>query len=515
MNKKPLLVVFLTVFIDLVGFGMIIPLSPYLAQNFGASPLQVGLLMAIYSGAQFLFSPFWGHLSDRVGRRPVILISLLGAGLSHLSFGLAESLWILFLVRGLAGVFGANISTAMAAVADITDEKNRSKGMGLVGAAFGLGFVLGPAMGGFLSKYGFSAPAFGAAAICLTNAVFAFFVLPETRITNKGDQVLPKNTLSRFKRLKKHFQRKDVSILLVCSFALSVALANMEASLFLLVKDRLGWGLEPASYGFAYVGIMMAFTQGFLIRKLLPVFGEVQLIKFGAVSFGLGMLTVGLSYRVEMMALGMTALALGSGLFNPSVLGLVSLKSSKDEQGEVMGVMQSLAAIARILGPPVGGFLYGVVGSSSPFLLATALAVLVWLAVFWKLKSGSGVGPSDPAKIDLGNVLLIGRFQIENVLRNPTPVMFISFLDDTELENLKKHPGWASAAWIFARAQALKLDEFRARTSQAKFDRSYPIVLMCRFGDQSKAVVGDLDREGFLNVFAIRGGAHGLLDSAD
>jgi MFS transporter, DHA1 family, tetracycline resistance protein len=379
MNRNPLLVIFLTVFIDLVGFGMIIPLSPFLATNFGADAFQVGLLMAVYSGAQFLFAPLWGQISDRFGRRPVILVSLVGAGLAHILFGLASSLWLLFLARGLAGLCGANISTAMAYIADVTDEKDRSKGMGLVGAAFGLGFVLGPAIGGFFSRFGFSVPAFVAAGICLANAALAFFVLPESlppeRRGKGGVQ-----QIGRFARIQKHFRNPQVSALLAGAFLLSFALSNMEASLFLLVKDRFGWGLDKASFGFAYVGIVMAFTQGFLIRKLLPRFGEESLMLGGSLLFAVGMFTVGVGPAVIWAALGMTALAVGNGLFNPSVQGRVSVLTSPQEQGEVMGVLQSLSALARIFGPPLGGLLYDHSGMSSPFLLATVLAcVVAWI----------------------------------------------------------------------------------------------------------------------------------------
>src|SRR6185312_15700921 len=191
MKDKRLLIIFLTVFIDLVGFGIIIPMNPYLAEAFGASPFQVGLLMSVYSLMQFIFSPFWGQLSDRVGRRPVILISLLGGAASHLGFAFATSFWALVLARSLAGLFGGNLSAARAYIADITPEKDRSKGMGLIGAAFGIGFILGPLIGyvfgrvgvhlGTLPPLGESFPALIAAFICFSNFLFAYFALPESR----------------------------------------------------------------------------------------------------------------------------------------------------------------------------------------------------------------------------------------------------------------------------------------------------------------------------------------------
>jgi multidrug resistance protein len=377
MKKNPLIVIFITVFIDLVGFGMIIPLSPYLAQRFGADALQVGLLMASYSAFQFLFSPFWGRLSDRIGRRPVLLISLLGASLAHSLFAFADTLWVLYLARSLAGLFGANISTAMAYIADVTNEKDRSKGMGLIGAAFGLGFVLGPTLGGLLAGVSDSAPAFGASIICFANFLLATLVLPES-LTNKS-QV--RERVSRFFTLILHLRSRDVGLLLIAGFAMNFSMANMEASLFLLMKDRFSWDMQTASFAFAYVGVMIAFTQGFLVRKLIPKFGEQKLLFIGPILFSTGMLLIGVAPSVLVMAAAMTTLALGSGLFNPSLLGTISVRSDRTRQGEVMGVSQSMAALARIFGPPAGGYFYKSVSMGAPFFFASMVGLYGFLLI--------------------------------------------------------------------------------------------------------------------------------------
>lgn len=510
MKNKPLLIVFLTVFIDLVGFGMIIPLSPFLAQKFGADPLQVGLLMAVYSGAQFLFSPVWGQISDRIGRRPVILISVFGAGLAHLSFGLATELWILFAARTFAGMFGANISTAMAAIADVTEKADRSKGMGVVGAAFGLGFVLGPALGGFFAEYGFAAPAYGAAGICFANFILAYFIFPETlKAENfqRADQ--KKAKISRFSRIKRHFDRSEIAPLMIFSFLVAFSLANMEASLFLFVQDKFGWGLRTASFGFAYVGIMMAFTQGYLVRKLLPRFKESKLIFSGAGLFGIGMFLVGISGDIWVLAIGMTLLSIGNGLFNPSVLGLVSQRSAADSQGEVMGVMQSLSALARIFGPPCGGFLYGSVGPSSPFLLASVLSGSV---LFWLL---SKAGTTKTPIVKITDFLSIGRFQIENILRNSAHTMFVDLQTKAELDSLQSMQGWPQAAWIFKRAESMTKGDLVLRLARPEVDKTAPVVVICHRGGDSRELVGDLETQGFINVYAVSGGALGLLSDSD
>jgi len=382
MSKKPLAVIFLTVFIDLVGFGIIIPLNPYLAREFGATPLHVGLLMAIYSALQFLFSPFWGQVSDRIGRRPVLLLSLFGTSLAHAFFFTSTSLLGLFVARALAGFFSANISTAMAYIADVSENKDRSKSMGLIGAAFGLGFVLGPALGGVVAHWGESLPALAASAICMANFIFAVFVLRESLPPEKRSLQVRK---SRIKSILEKVRRPVAGPLLLAYFSYSFAMANMEASLFLLVKDRFLLSMAQASYGFAYVGVCMAITQGLLIRRLLPVWGERGLLFSGFILFTVAMFLTAVSPNLWVLALAMTVMAVGGGFINPSVHGTLSNLAGPHEQGEVLGVSQSLAALARIIGPPVGGFLYMSLAFSAPFVFA-GLTALVGFFVITKIR---------------------------------------------------------------------------------------------------------------------------------
>lgn len=386
MKDKRLLIIFLTVFIDLVGFGIIIPMNPYLAEAFGASPLQVGLLMSVYSLMQFIFSPLWGQLSDRIGRRPVILISLLGASAAHLFFAFAPSFWALVLARALAGLFGGNLSTAMAYIADITPEKDRSKGMGLIGAAFGLGFILGPSMGGIfadigkslgsLPPFGQSFPAVVASMICLANFLFALKSLPESR----HGTVAARQYGLRFRRIFQALGKPVLNVLILLLFLNTFALAHVEATLFLYVQDRFQWSLSQASFGFAYIGVIMVITQGYLIRKYMPKFGERKMLFagliFSAVGFGLS----SMASEVWVLGIGVTALGLGNGLANPSLNGSISLLSGKDEQGNNLGVSQSLSSLARILGPPTGGLLYQRISPSSPFA-AAALIMIVGMVI--------------------------------------------------------------------------------------------------------------------------------------
>lgn len=391
MKDKRLIIIFVTVFIDLVGFGIIIPLNPYLSAAFGASPLEVGLLMSVYSLMQFIFSPVWGQLSDRHGRRPVILISLLGAAAAHLAFAFSTTLTGLIVARALAGLFGGNISAAMAYIADITAEKDRSKGMGMIGAAFGLGFICGPFIGGVFAEVGRSlgsAPPLGesfpaviAAAICFLNFLSACKFLPESRVA--GTKTSEERGF-RFRRIANALSTPVLGGLILLVFLNTFAMAHIEASLFLYVQDLYQWSLTKASFGFAYIGVIMVFTQGYLIRKMMPKYGERRLLFVGLI---LSMISYAMIASTSMLgltglAIAVTILGLGNGMVNPALNGAVSLASSADRQGNNLGVSQSLSSLARILGPPAGGALYMHQGAWSPFAAAAALCAVAGLTAF-------------------------------------------------------------------------------------------------------------------------------------
>lgn len=388
-SRSPLIVIFLTVFIDLVGFGIVIPLSPYLAREYNATPTEIGFLMAIYSVMQFLFSPVWGGLSDRIGRRPVILVSLFGGVLSYTLFAFADSLWLLFVARALAGLFGGNISTAHAYIADVTSESERSKGMGLIGAAFGLGFIFGPLLGGLLGALGqklgsqpplgMSFSALGAAILCLANFCFAYFVLRESLPEDVRGRVRPKRR--RFNEIWNQLRRPMVGSLIWVFFLSGLAMAQMESMLFPYVADEFNWGLRTASYGFAYVGVLMVFTQGYLIRKWMPKFGEPILLSVGLLLFSLSLFGIAFSHSVGLLGVTMTILALGNGLMRPPNLGLISLLTPPEEQGTAMGVTNSIASLGRIIGPILGGVLYEKLNRNAPFLFAGILAAIAFAMV--------------------------------------------------------------------------------------------------------------------------------------
>ncbi|MCB0357054.1 MAG: MFS transporter, partial [Bdellovibrionales bacterium] len=348
------------------------------------------LLMTIYSLLQFTFAPYWGQLSDKIGRRPVILLSLLGASIAHLLFAFGSSLWGLFLARGLAGFFGGNISTAMAYIADVTESKNRSKGMALIGVAFGLGFVLGPVIGGFAGQWGLkigilppfgeSFPALVAALICFTNFVLAIFWLKESLTEKLKGEALKRP--SRIQRIIAYFQRPVLNAVLLTYFLNTLGMANMEASLFLYLRDKFQWSMTDASWGFAYVGMVMVVVQGTFIRRFVPKFGEVNLLITGLLLAAVGMFGIGLSPNIPVLAIAVTFMAIGSSLINPTSTGTMSLLSDSSEQGAVMGTGQSLSALGRVVGPALGGWVYRDIGWGVPFFVASLL-ILVGFVAIW------------------------------------------------------------------------------------------------------------------------------------
>lgn len=407
LKNSPLVVIFLTVFIDLVGFGIIIPTMPFIAKNFGANAKEIGLLMAVYSFMQFVFSPFWGSLSDRIGRRPVILVSLIGSAASFFLFAFSNSLALLFVARGLAGAFGGNISTAHAYISDVTLPSERSKGMGMIGAAFGLGFVFGPMLGGLLGMIGESlgsAPplglsfsALGVGFICLFNFCFAWFKLKES-LPHEA-RAKTSNRPQRLKSILQQMKRPIAGLLMVVYFFSGLAMALMESMLIPYMAEVYQWGLKPTTYGFVYIGIIMMITQGYFIRKWMPKYGEPMLLTAGLVLFAISLFGIGLVHSILGMTIAMTLLALGNGLMRPPNLGIISLATPADEQGISMGVTNSLASLGRIIGPALGGFLYAYATPATPFFVAgivAALALVIVLLLYAKLPA-SGLASKEPA----------------------------------------------------------------------------------------------------------------------
>jgi MFS family permease len=380
VKKAPLLVVFLTVFIDLLGFGMIVPLlAEYGHHQLGATSLMAGALVGVYSLMQFLFAPVWGALSDRVGRKPVLAWTLAGNALAYGLYAVASSLPLLFVSRALSGFFAANISTAQAYVADVTTPENRARGMGLIGMAFGLGFVLGPWIGGELGDaLGGWAPGAAAALLSATASTLAFVRLPES---------LPPERRARAARvrhpilqLRERASTPGIAGLLVLQFFLVFGFANLESMASIFLNDR--FDFDPAQTGrvFAYVGIWIAFAQGFLVGRLARRFGERRLLVAGPLSIALGLQLYWLAPNLPLFLAAIPFISVGMGVSNPSVASLISKRTPAGSHGAMQGLSQSLGALARFLSPPLAGWLYGAFprarGSIAPFVAGSALIVL-------------------------------------------------------------------------------------------------------------------------------------------
>ncbi len=392
-------ILFLIVFIDLVGFGLVIPLLPFYAVRFGAAAPEVTWLLATYSLMQLLAAPFWGRLSDRVGRRPVLIASMTAAALAYLWLGAATKLWMLFGARALAGACAGNIAAAQAYIADITKPEDRAHGMGMIGAAFGLGFILGPALGGFLAgnnpvTANLQIPAWLAAGLSFTALCGVFFVLRESHPRERRGSA---PSIGRIGLIRGALGRPVLSRLIVIFLLVILAFAAMESIFALWALRQLDWGPEKVGYVFAYLGLLSAIMQGGLTRRLTKRYGEERLLLCGLVLLATGLMTVPFSLDLPVLGGAFALLAIGLGLTQPALNSLISRRAGADEQGGVLGVTQSIGSLARVLGPPSAGYLFAYVGHSSPFLWGAAL-VLGALLIGWSVPPLALASPPGPAE---------------------------------------------------------------------------------------------------------------------
>ena len=388
MNLPPLIIVFITVFIDLLGFGIIIPLLPFYAETFGATAFTVGLLATSFSLMQFIFAPIWGRVSDRVGRRPIILLGLLGSCLSYLGFGLASTLTALFAARIFAGIAGANIPTAQAVVADLTTPENRAKGMGIIGAAFGLGFIFGPAIGGFLSRYGYAVPAYFASGLSLANFAAAWFLLPET--LKPEHRAIER--VGRMDALRTALARPHLPLLLVIGFLVVAAFSGFESTFALFAERTYGFHASSIGYFFAFVGIILVVVQGLLVGKVVKVIGEHHIVPASLAIVAIGLLMIPATQSVTALLVANGVMAVGMGFNNPALMSLISRYSAAEDQGGVMGLTQSLNSLARIVGPMWGGFAFDRLGVGMPYVTSAAVmgvAALLALHALWRTQTSA------------------------------------------------------------------------------------------------------------------------------
>lgn len=391
MRRASLLVLFLTIFIDLLGFGIVIPLLPYYARHYGASGRVVGMVVAVYSLMQFFFAPLWGRLSDRIGRRPVLLVSLSGSFCGYVLFALSESLPMLFVARLVAGVAAANIGTAQAYIADSTSPENRARGMGIIGAAFGLGFILGPPAGGILSSLGTRAgyhgnflPGLVSAALSLVAFLVATFALAESKPPTNATVGTGR---ARFDRgvWREMLQSPALRTVYATLFLIILAFAGMETTVALFARDRYGLTARDLGYFFGFMGVIVASIQGGLIGKLTRRFGERRLVSAGAVSLCAGMLAVPSIADPRYLYAAAFFIAVGQGLCYPSLTSLVTKFAVAEKHGSALGISSSVGSLSRIAGPLYAGVFYDAIGAPGPFYAGGAL-VLVALVLSLSLR---------------------------------------------------------------------------------------------------------------------------------
>lgn len=373
------LILYAAVFFDLLGFGIVIPFLPMYAKRLGVGASAIGLILASYSIMQFICAPLLGQLSDRIGRRPVILLGLLGSSISYVLYAAADSFVGLLISRAVHGACAATISTAQAYVADTTEESKRAHAMGMIGACFGLGFVLGPALGGALGgTTSLRTPVLLAAALTFANFVFASLRLPESHRPQPAATGAQARGGLHWRPVLLHGlhrHRKAIPLFTV-AFMLTLAIAALEATFALTVPAVYGYAAAGVGGLLAFAGLMQAVAQGYLVRKLVPRTGEKVLLIAGGAMFALGLGPLG-SWQSHAALYGMLVLiAMGYGFGSTSVATLISRRTTGELQGEALGLNQSVLSLARIVGPLAAGVIYASMGPAAPYLAAACVAAL-------------------------------------------------------------------------------------------------------------------------------------------
>lgn len=388
-QRSPLLLMALTILIDFTGFGLVIPLLPFWAERLGANALAVGLIITVYALAQLLFTPVLGTLSDRYGRKPVIVVSLLIEALSLVLTALAGSLPMLFLARFIGGLGASNIGSAQAVVSDVTTEKNRTKGMGLIGAAIGLGFVIGPAAGGILAPKGQTLPFWIAAGVALVNALLVLLFLPETRkrAAQEKSQGRQRGLALLFSGWHNAARHPSVLGLVLVNLLYTIAFTAMETIFPLFTQHFYGWGASQNGYVFTYIGFIIVIMQGGLVGQLVKRWREARVLLAGLVLMTVGLIFLAFSTHFALLLVTLGLLSVGDGAVTPTVSTLLSFASPAEIQGEMLGLSQGVGGLGRIIGPLVAGSLYSF-NASTPFI---AGGILVLLAALVALPALSAV----------------------------------------------------------------------------------------------------------------------------
>jgi multidrug resistance protein len=382
-KNSALSLIFLTVFIDLLGFGILIPILPSFAKiELLVDETAIGLVVAVYSFVQFLFNPILGRLSDKHGRKPVIVISLFINAIGYVLFAFTTSYIVLLVSRIVAGIGGSSISVAQAYIADVTTKENRAKGMGVIGAAFGLGFVFGPLIGGFLASYGYMVTGFASAIFSILAFIFTIILLPESNV-NSSAPAETKRKLIDVDGLKNVFAKPERVILIFLFFVLTFSFANIYGTFALLGLQVYGFSDMQNGFMFGIIGLTSAIVQGGLIGRISKVIRKKNILKFGSFFIMVALALIPYGGTLLGLAIICIFLSIGTGIFQPTVLSLISEVTPEDEQGVTLGVNQSFSAFARVLGPLWGGFAFEFLGYPFPFLTGAAFMFLIVIATLF------------------------------------------------------------------------------------------------------------------------------------
>jgi len=380
-DKKRLFSIFLVVFIDLLGFSIILPLLPFYAETFGASATIVGLLVAIYAAGQMISAPILGRLSDRYGRRPFLIISILGGAISFFILGLASNLTMLFIARLVAGITAGNISIAQAYITDVTDVKNRSRGLGLIGAAFGLGFIIGPALGGLLSQWGYAVPAFLAAGIATFNLLVVIIWLPESLTEERKNEILlQKKPPISLKSLIATLRKPVVGPLLNTRVFYGFAFALFQSVFALYGQYRFGLNAQNIGYILTYVGVLSVITQGVIVGKISDRFPDQKIIFFSTLMIAISFLAWAFSPGLIFLLIILLPIAMNAGILNTIINTALTKAVPPVEFGGILGLSAALESATRVIAPTLGGFLLETFGTSAPGLLGGL--ILLWLSTY-------------------------------------------------------------------------------------------------------------------------------------
>jgi MFS family permease len=377
MKRPSLAFILITIFVDILGYSMMIPLLPFFVQKQGGGAAIAGTLASLYAFLQLFSGPVLGSLSDRLGRKPILLVCLFGTAIAYAIFGLADSLPFLFLAVILDGLTGNNLTTSHAYIADITPPEERSRSLSLAGAAFGLGLMAGPVLSGFLSGYGLSVPAFVAAGIAMANTLYGLLILPESLPPEK--RTIHPVSFNAFAQLKGLLDIRPIRAMLIAIFLLNLAFSGLQTNFPLFSNVRFGWDAPQNGFFFAFVGVVAVFVQGVLYGRLQPRLGELRLAIFGLALLSLGMAGIALASIPWTLFPFVAVAALGSGSSIPSLSGMVSARVSGTQQGQLMGGMQTMFGLTTIIGPTLAGLSFERIGVSAPYWVGSGLALLALL----------------------------------------------------------------------------------------------------------------------------------------